>query len=80
MDAESLAVAAAEKFKAAAAIERDSPKIYVSWGDALRLSASLGEVNDEEERLQQAKGCYGEALRLSPDYAPALEALRDFDL
>jgi tetratricopeptide (TPR) repeat protein len=80
MDAESLAVAAAEKFKAAAAIDRDSPKIYVSWGDALRLSASLGEVNDEEERLQQAKGCYGEALRLSPDYALALEALRDFDL
>jgi tetratricopeptide (TPR) repeat protein len=80
VDAESLAIAAAEKFKAAAAIERNSPKIYVSWGDALRLSASLGELNDEEERLKQAKGCYSEALRLSPGYAPALEALRNLDV
>jgi len=74
-DAESLAVAAAEKFRAAAAIEPDSPKIYVSWGDALRLSASLGPVSKEQERLKQAQGCYNEALRLAPEYGPALAAL-----
>ena len=74
-DAESLAVAAAEKFRAAAEIEPDSPKIYVSWGDVLRLSASLGPMSEEEERLQQARGCYNEALRLAPEYGPALAAL-----
>ena len=37
VDAESLVVAAVEKFKAAAAIEPDSPTIYVSWGDAMRM-------------------------------------------
>jgi len=75
-DAEALAVAAAEKFKAAAALEPESVKIYVSWGDALRLSASLGTVEDEDERLLQAQGCYREALRLQPEYPPALEGLR----
>jgi tetratricopeptide (TPR) repeat protein len=75
-DAEALAVAAAEKFKAAAALEPESVKIYVSWGDALRLSASLGTVEDEDERLFQAQGCYREALRLQPEYPPALEGLR----
>ena len=75
VDAESLAVAAAEKFRAAAEIEPDSPKIYVSWGDVLRLSASLGPMSEEEERLQQARGCYNEALRLAPEYGPALAAL-----
>ena len=75
-DAEALAVAAAEKFKAAAALEPESVKIYVSWGDALRLSASLGTVEDEDERIFQAQGCYREALRLQPEYPPALEGLR----
>lgn len=74
-DAESLAMAAAEKFRAAADIEPESPKIYTSWGDALRLGASLGPARDEDERLQQARGCYAEALRLAPEYAPAIAAL-----
>ena len=68
-------MAAAEKFRAAADIEPESPKIYTSWGDALRLGASLGPARDEDERLQQARGCYAEALRLAPEYAPAIAAL-----
>jgi tetratricopeptide (TPR) repeat protein len=76
-DAESLVVAAVEKFKAAAAIEPDSPTIYVSWGDAMRMCASLGTVDDEDERLRQAEGCYREALRLDPECVPALDGLEE---
>jgi len=74
-DAESLALAAAEKYKAAAAIEPTSPSIYVAWGDALRMTASLGPAEDEDELLRQASGCYSEALRLDPDNDGAREGL-----
>ena len=74
-DAESLALAAAEKYKTAAAIEPTSPSIYVSWGDALRMSASLGPAEDEDELLRQASGCYSEALRLDPENAAARDGL-----
>ena len=79
-DAESLVVAAVEKFKAAAAIEPDSPTIYVSWGDAMRMCASLGTIDDEDERLKQAEGCYREALRLDPECVAALDALEELSL
>ena len=74
-DAESLVVAAAEKFKAAAAIEPESPPIYVAWGDAMRMCASVGAASDEDERLKQAEGCYREALRLDPNNVAALDGL-----
>ncbi len=74
-DAESLALAAAEKYKTAAAIEPTSPSIYVAWGDALRMSASLGPAEDEDELLRQASGCYSEALRLDPENAAARDGL-----
>lgn len=51
MDVEFFVVVVVEKFKVVVVIDCDSLKIYVFWGDALRLSAFFGEVNDEEECL-----------------------------
>jgi cytochrome c-type biogenesis protein CcmH/NrfG len=46
----------------------------------MRMCASLGTIDDEDERLKQAEGCYREALRLDPECVAALDALEELSL